>query len=291
MIYLENQPLKVYINANNTTEIIIVQNILESYEKYIMAVEKNVMTLYSKMEEDKLSQDIIEKANYEISLDLVMTALSRGNFFDFHEIKDSKSIGIFNYYCYVAISLLITYLTIFSGIKLMMERNSGILSRYLVSGNSMRLFLFSKVIVQLIFVSLVTIINLFLLHGYITESVFASLQLYLLIISFYFWFIGLFFLISSVVKTRQNYLLMSNALALVMLIIGGGIIPIKYMPDNLVTLSRLTPVYWFMKGIIAIQNNADTGNVTGILAVFTIVGIGLFLFTAEFCQKAGAIYE
>ncbi|BCN30461.1 ABC transporter permease [Anaeromicropila herbilytica] len=291
MVHLESQSLKVRIHATNSTDIIIIQNILKSYEKYIMAVEKNVVTLYNMMEEKGMSQTTIDKANYQISFDLVMTALGRNQFFDFHQVKDNKNTGILSYYMYVCLAMIISYFAIFVGMSFMRERNLGIINRYLASGNKMLTFMLGKITFVLSVVSISLIVCSLITHISMNKSIFHSFHkeilILFMILTFLIFLLGFYFLISSVVSSRQNYLLISNALCLVLLIVGGGIIPIKFIPDNLAKLSGLTPNYWFVRGMIMIEKSNDIINVIPIMLSFLILGLLTLLLSSLIYQSIG----
>ena len=60
----------------------------------------------------------------------------------------------------------------------------------------------------------------------------------------------LFMIIARFVNSVPGYMVLGNMLILFMTIAGGGIIPIMYLPEGVLTIARFTPTYWFIKLIL-----------------------------------------
>ena len=117
LIRIENVPVQVKINAEDVMAAIIIKNVLDSYEKYIEAVEVNAVSLYGIMEEDGMEPDVVDDMNVKISTDLVFTALGRQDLFRPAPLKDIASVPMNEYYCYVLEGVLLIYLGLYVGMR------------------------------------------------------------------------------------------------------------------------------------------------------------------------------
>ena len=51
-------------------------------------------------------------------------------------------------------------------------------------------------------------------------------------------------------KSEGGYIIFSNMLILLLTIVGGGIIPVMYLPEAIARVARFTPNYWFIKMLL-----------------------------------------
>jgi len=54
-------------------------------------------------------------------------------------------------------------------------------------------------------------------------------------------------------------MIVGNFFSFIFCIIGGGIIPIMYLPTELVELAKYTPNYWFIKEMLSVQKEVVNG--------------------------------
>lgn len=273
MIYMEHMPVKVRISTADTTKAILIRNILESYEKYIRAVEINCVALYDAMTLAQMDSKLIEEKNVEISYDLIFTALGKEEFFQYKEIGNFPSTTIVNYYMCAILSILIIYSGLYVGFLLMKEKQLGTLRRLHTTGMPMTVVLLEKILL-----SSVLIFFVFFIVNFITVLTHSN-QDYVKTGIFYF--SAIFFCISFTVFLSgifhkvQNYMIVCNFISFLFLILGGGLIPIMYLPTEIVTLSKFTPLYWFIRMLLMIQNGIEK-------ELFIRLIIGLFMGTVLF---------
>lgn len=282
LMYLENEPIKVKINGKDSTESIVITNLLSAYEKYISAVEKNVMYLYDVMRLSEISKDQIDQANREISMDLVMTVLEKENFFEFHERSDYPSTSLTTYYFMSFLSAAVLYYGMVVGIMMLKDRSTGMLNRYLVTGRSVLSFMIAKGVT--LFILLIGIFLIpYCLSLFLINSRVNGINI-LVLLTYFIFSLSLAFFVSAITQTREKYILFSNSLYFFFLNFGGCIIPIKYLPDNVVNLSKITPNYWFVKAmLLGKQNNIDQG-IAWVILIGGVLSV-LFLFLSKTLYK------
>ena len=250
LMYLEKLDIDVYIDGASEAEAIILKSILQSYERYVVAVQYNSSGLYDISKSSGLDNKLNHKQNVIVSMNLIKKAMNKESFFKYNEL-DTDSLSIVNHYLLVLLYAVIVYMGIYSGVIVKREQLSGVLKLYKVNGGSMGRYIISKAFCVAILLSAMVSVPVIL--SIITKDIYISPVVIIMvgIISFIInaLMIGCSLLISSI----NIYTLLFNVLALITLIVGGGIIPLAYMPDNMVEISKAMPFYIFssiMKGFL-----------------------------------------
>lgn len=251
LMVLNHQPVKVLINSKDPVKAILIKNLLESYETYISAVEINCVGLYEVMYLSGMDQGLIDKKNYEISLDLIFTALGKDTFFQYEEVIDYPSTSITDYYIYSLLIMAISFASLYVGYQMMKEKKLSTFSRLHTIGFSAYKIVLEKI--------LFSTFILFLMIGflYMISSLSGGNTLHLklvpvILLTVLFYTTFAIFL-SSIFHHVQNYMIAGNMIFLVFSIIGGSIIPIMYLPKRLADLAKLTPNYWIEKVCLLVQ--------------------------------------
>ena len=281
MVQIEHAPIKVYINTYDSTKALLIKNLLQSYEKYVAAVEIGCVTLYEVMELSKMPQELIDEKNVEISYDLIFTAISKDAFFKEVNISDISAIPLKTYYVYEAIYLIICYLSVMLGIQFLRERQKGIYKRLLTTGTSMTGLVVGKIFVFAGFCELIIILLSTLLH--FTSGGGPKFQTVLLISMFLWISCAICVFISACIKNIATYLLSMNLIIIFGAIIGGGIIPLSFLPKELYQIASKTPNAWFIKEMIRFQGPEANG--------FDVSLISIALAFIGFVLLSGAMYR
>lgn len=270
VIDIENVPVKVVLSQADITKSILIQNLLEAYEGYIEAVQINCVVIYDIMKKDMLSEGSIDTANLEVSLELVATAIDKNSFFNRINIDEIKSIPIVKYYSYVLLYLLILYAAMAYGLRIMKEQQSGILSRFHTTGmNPAKYFIGKQLFILTVFSTV--FFAIYTIKFASTHSFHFKSYIFCIIVSALF---SAFFLaFSSLFTTMKSYLLASNLFIIFSVILGGGIIPLLYLPQSMIKIARFSPNYWFVMQIYSLDSKEE-------LIPFTqmIFGTGAVIF-------------
>lgn len=277
MIRIEHSPIKVRINIEDTTKAILFQNILLSYEKYIAAVEVNAVGLYEIMELGGMDRKLIEEANTEISLDLIFTALGKEAFFTFREIDTFPATRVDEYYMISILVMALMYAGLYAGFRVLKEASLGTLTRVKTTGLPMLRFLSAKMLILTCILSAFTILSLSILKGRWSIGILftgISVTLFCVTVSL---------LLSALFSTVQRYILVGNLLVFYFIVIGGGIIPIQFLPQDIIKLSKFTPNYYILEGIIRLDQGQSgfTYRISLILTVISALSFFLAIFLFE----------
>lgn len=260
LIHIQNTPIDAKIHQSDTTTALLIQNVLEGYEKYIAAVQINTVGLYEIMENGAISPDIIEKKNTEISIDLVLAALGRNDFFEYEEHKTLSAIPIIEYYGYAVCVILIMYSSLYIGLLFLSERKSQVFQRGKLAGISLWKYGLAKLFVHGSILSLILSSGYFILnwndiqseqrlHTYLEWFVSDGIKKLCFMIGMVLFFIIFSMIVSCFFPDKNSFLIIGNMIYFVLAILGGAIIPFLYLPENIAFLGKWTPVYWFIYGM------------------------------------------
>lgn len=243
LINIQNVPMQAFINSNDKTRAIILKNMLLAYERYISAVEINCVSLYELMKESGMPLELCKEINVDISMDLVFTALGKTDFFTFNEMENVKHVPLVTYYCFEVLFLFLSYLAMLAGMDLLKERRQGVLVRLISSGTKVTTIIVQKMIyyVAMIAVLLGLLYGVVILRG---MTISGGLFVFLL---FYFAMASMFFMLLSAFITKiPTFLLISNIMILFGAVLGGGLIPILYLPPSMKYLAESMVNFWFL---------------------------------------------
>lgn len=289
LIYVENMPLKIRINGDNTMVAVILKNVLESYEKYISSVEVSIMSLYDIMQKNKMNEKLITDKNIEMSYSLVMTALGRDKLFSKDETADFPSTTLSNYYIFAFISVFLMYLGLSTGLDMLRENKNKTLQRYLIINRRIFKFIISKIMAVSFYVLILSgsIYGIAVAVGKLKLNIFLILNY--IIFTVFFVTLGVF--VSSFFCNRNMYMLTGNMLYFMLIIIGGGLIPIMYLPQNIVNIAYITPNYWFIRSMLLLQKNF-TGSQPKLVMIIVFTAIVLMSLLLSFIySRKEAVHE
>lgn len=243
LINIQNVPMQAFINANDKTRAIILKNMLLAYERYISAVEINCVSLYELMKETGMPSELCKEVNVDISMDLVFTALGKTDFFSFKEMENVKHVPLVTYYCFEVLFLFLSYLAMLAGMDLLKERRQGVLVRLISSGTKVTTIIVQKMIY---YVAMIAVL-LGLLYGVaVSRGIEVSGGLFVFLL-FYFAIASMFFMLLSAFVTKiPTFLLISNIMILFGAVLGGGLIPILYLPPSMKYIAKSMVNFWFL---------------------------------------------
>jgi len=266
MMHLEHSPIQVTLNLEDTTKAILFQNVLKSYEKYIAAVEANAVGLYEIMQRDGMNQELIDKTNRTVSIDLILTALGKESFFSYQPVEQFPTTTLVKYYICSLLVLILLYSGLYTGFQILREMKQGTFTRLRTTKTPLHQFLTAKMALLIMLFTIFTGISLSVIGEklVVMEGILFSLAISMFCISQ-----AVF--ISALFNTTQRFVLVGNLMIFYFTIIGGGIIPIQFLPQNMVFLSKITPNYYMLKGMIDLN--------LGQFQVVNQITIGFLLFS------------
>jgi ABC-2 type transport system permease protein len=285
MIHLEHSPVKVTLNISDTTKAILLQNVLKSYEKYIAAVEANAVGLYEIMEQDGMDQELITDTNRTVSLDLIFTALGKEAFFTFKPVSQFPVTTLPVYYIGSILVMALLYSGLYAGFQLLREMKQGTFMRLRTTGTPLLLFLTAKMAIVIIFLTAA-------LLGAVTILCQGPLSpggiLFCLAVTMFC--VSMAVLLSALFPATQRFVLAGNLLIFYFTVLGGGIIPIQFLPQDLLLLSKATPYFYILKGILDI-NQGMYWKLGGVTAGFLLIAAAFLGASVFLLMKRRVIYD
>jgi ABC-2 type transport system permease protein len=285
LMKLKHTPINVTVNISDTTKAILFKNVLTSYAKYISAVEANAVGLYEIMKQDGMEKELVVETNQTVSIDLILTALGKEVFFDFQPVEQFPTTTILNYYISSVLVMALLYSGLYIGFQVLQEMKQGTFTRLRTTKTPLYQFLIAKTIIILLILCIAASVALSIMNGKLVSE---REVLFCLSIIMFSLCEALF--LSAVFGTTQRFVLAGNLLIFYFTVLGGGIIPIQFLPQDMLVLSKVTPNYYMIQGLLGIgQGQYDKVNQFAmgflLLALF-LFGSALFLY-----QKRSVIID
>lgn len=280
LIHLVHDPIHVSINISDRAKSIVIKNILQSYEKYIQAVEIGSVGIYEILLFSGANTITASEINESVSIDLIVTALGKDSFFEFHEVKEYPSTNYSLYYMFDVLCISLTYLSIYIGFQMLKERRTGMSQRMLLLGITSKTMLLEKIL--LTFIPVFIVLCTFSLSFSKIVDINQWMKYMIFFIMFSFVCYLFFVLLSALCSTESNYMIVSNLLAFYGIVLGGGIVPISLLPWNLARFAIVTPNYWFIKTALLIDNGMDLFFYIIIIFLLVVLSVLFYLLTVRF---------
>lgn len=251
LMQMQNNPIQAKISTTDTTVALLLKNMLESYGKYISAVETNCAALYQAMQEDGMETDLLSAKNLQISKELIFMALGRGQFFRAEEGNRIHSVSLKDYYLQAILALSVLYLGLYGGFCYLKEKSTQTLERLRLSNISRLAYFGEKILFSTGVISVLFFI-LWCIRG-MARGTCLSPYILLAYAAIIVCSVCLGLILAVFCKNTKSFLLTSNILYLCMAIVGGAIIPMMYLPNSFCALAKVTPVYWFIKMLLMVS--------------------------------------
>ncbi len=244
LMNLENTRIKIRINQEKEVEASVLKAVLTSYEKYVTSVQNNAVGLYSSLGRSGLTRKENMKINLVSSWAMVNMAMGKENYFDYKVINIRK-ISLVEHYIYILIFIMIIYYGIYVGIQIKKEQSKGVLKLYRVSKGNPLSFVISKIVVNSVFLLILISIPICIISNNWGQGYNVEIMIYTVINIIMYMAIAI--MMALLIVNKNAYVLVTNGIAIILLVIGGGIIPENYMPANMVQLVKYMPTSLFEK--------------------------------------------
>lgn len=285
MMVLNHSPINITLNTSDTTKAILFKNVLKSYEKYITAVEANAVGLYEIMKAEKMAADLIESTNQTVSIHLIMTALGREAFFDYKSVSQFPVTTMAMYYIASILVMTALYFGLYIGYQVLNEMKLGTFTRICTTKTSLYQFLNAKMLVVIGILTLLVTTAIIML----CQRSF-SLELFLFSLAVAMLSVCLAVFLCAMFRTTQRFILAGNLIIFYFVVIGGGIIPIQFLPQDMLRLSEFTPYFYILKGILNINMGHDW-KAEGTTIVFFLLSISLYMISLIILKRRSVIND
>lgn len=290
MTYLEHLPVQAVISAKNPVIEIMLKNLLESYEKYIASVEIHCVALYDVMLMSGMTREQASQMNEKISVQLILKALSKSDFFERYILENYSAIKLIPFYIHEAVLLALTFLALLFGVRFQKEHHAGIYVRLNAMGVGEMRILAQK---QLFFGAELAVFAA-LCYAVLKAAGQDVLRRTVVLFWLYGWLMGaaMLFLAAAFQKTK-NYLLASTMFLLLGAILGGGLIPFMYLPAGMQRIARFLPNYRALRLLFDAEAGRLSAGQTAWIAAGAVVCAALLLLFAAglYRRREGQVYE
>lgn len=272
IIDIEPIPVKVRISDDNSITSIMVRNVLDSYEIYVSSVQNNIMALSQALRMLNIGNTERVLVNTSMSIELITTVLSKESFFEYEHVEAYATVDMRNSILFAVVCMVISFGALFVGVDLLKEKEYGVIGRYKAGGGNLMLFMANKLIFYTVTMySLILIPNL--IGSFVkNESLNMSMMLlYFLIVVFSLSLSMFLAVLSGKIRT---YVLVGNMFCICTYLVGGGIIPATYLPENMLSISKFMPAYNFIQMLIKVSSNVPLNvydNTIILYAVLTVM--------------------
>ncbi len=282
IMYFDYLPIQVKINYKDTMKAVLLKNVFLGYEKYITAVEIGVNTLYDSMKDLGYDRELLDLYNQKIAYELVMASVGRNELFSLKEIVDVPTVMSTIYYFLAIVVMFLMYISVFSTINLIREREGMCLQRLKITKISLFNYILSKAISNTIFIVLIAFIwyTLFVIFsGNSFTGNIIMIGIFLIVIILFN--ISLTMMLSGLIGKEDGVILFSNVFIFINAIIGGSIIPIPMMPDSLQNIAIISPNYWMIRGLLYFESSYNFWEGIIILIIFLILSLIMIVITSS----------
>lgn len=275
LMNMEHLPMRAVVSMRQPTKALVFRQVLEAYETYIKTVEVNCTALYDRMKDEGFSGADLTKANLEISVDLIFTALGKDEFFRIRNVEAVNKVALTEHYILTILFFAGVFLFLPAGLKILKLRQNGMLLRLKTMQISAWDVLFATAVPYVTGTAVLVSLLLLFFEKFEFWSLFCGVFLLLTVLFFVLF-------LSSLVQKKKDYLFAFNVLLLLLSVLGGGIVPKQYLPDLFAKFAEVLPNENF---VLLMTGNAE--HLQGITALAVVLSALLFVFSAICLDRRG----
>lgn len=171
----------------------------------------------------------------------------------------------------------VVFVAIFYGLYIIMDRDTGILQKLLVTPTPRLALVWGKMMsagVRGLSQSLIIFLFAFILQIQLHMTVLSIIGVIVIVMLGAGFFTGLSMIIASIVKTRERFMGIGQVITLPLFFASNAIYPISIMPAWLQAVARVNPLSYMVDGLRALMlTTGNTGMVSvdiGVLVVATL---------------------
>lgn len=199
--------------------------------------------------------------------------------------------GNFTYLQFITPGILtqsVTFVSIFYGLDIIMERDTGLLQKILVTPTPRLALVWGKMLsasVRGVSQAFVVFILAMLLGIHLRLSIYSMVGTIVLIILGAGFFTGFSMIIASIVKTRERFMGIGQTITLPLFFASNAIYPIAIMPNWLKVVATLNPLSYMVDGMRALLLTGNLSRLSFDMLVLAVVTFLISLLTAYMYPK------
>lgn len=294
LMYIENYPINIILNKREPLKSSVLQNMMESYGSYVSSVEKSIVAYIGYLDEYDFTPSQLQDINEEMSIKLILSALSRGELFQEKEIGSIPSSTSAEYFIAAILVLLLMYNGVSSGNHLIKEINSGCLKRTVASPAGTLSVVLSKWIsfslygsVEVLLFILPAVVFLRAFHQDLLVQIIVYMWIAIFFINSIFIFLATFF------HKEEVFMAVGNIFVFICALVGGSFLPLQLMPLEIQKIAAITPNYWIIRGSLYIMNYSTGSGALGVSYLdfirYSFIAISLLLILISYFRLRKAV--
>ncbi len=174
----------------------------------------------------------------------------------------------------------VTFVAIFYGLYIIMDRDAGILQKFLVTPTPRLALVWGKMLsatVRGISQAVIVFIFAFILGIKLHITIWTIPGVMIIVLLGASFFTGLSMIVASIVKTRERFMGIGQVITLPLFFASNAIYPIQIMPPWLQVVAKINPLSYMVDGL---RSLLVSGVTTGILADVGILLAATLLISA-----------
>lgn len=252
LLNMENPPLKLYSNGENMFEFLIVQKTVEGFSKYVNYVEICTSAEYYALRELGMSREDAIGINDDISYTLIFKTLGRKSFFETVPVHNFPSVSSLVYHSISILVLLLFFMTTFSSIEIIEERDSNIAVKIAMAGKNVFSYLFAKSFAYSIFNSLCMSVFI-LVFVKVSGIVFSLEEVLVFLFGAAFLLNSCWILTGTLIRDKDGFTSISSVFNVMIAFVGGSFFPVVLLPYSISRFSVYSPNLLLSKKFVNIM--------------------------------------
>jgi ABC-2 type transport system permease protein len=182
----------------------------------------------------------------------------------------------------------VVFVAIFYGLYIIMDRDTGILQKLLVTPTPRLALVWGKMIsagIRGLSQALIVFLFALILGIQLHITIWSILGVIVIVMLGASFFTGLSMIIASIVKTRERFMGIGQVITLPLFFASNAIYPIGIMPAWLQTVSRLNPLSFMVDGLRTLMLSGGTTGVGFDMGVLAVVALLISMVSAWFYPK------
>jgi ABC-2 type transport system permease protein len=182
----------------------------------------------------------------------------------------------------------VVFVAIFYGLYVIMDRDTGILQKLLVTPTPRLALVWGKMIsagIRGLSQALIVFLFAIILGIQLNITFLSILGVIIIVMLGAGFFTGLSMIIASIVKTRERFMGIGQVITLPLFFASNAIYPISIMPEWLQTVAKLNPLSYMVDGLRALMLSGTTTGVGFDIGILVVVTLFMSVLSAWFYPK------
>lgn len=285
LLNMENPPINIVYDGNNSIEFFIIYKTVESFSKYVNYVEICTASEYYALIDMGFATEDALKINDTVSFRLIMDTLGRKILFDSQPIYQFPSVSSMIYHGVSIFVLIMFYISTLCALDIIEEKKSKVLTRIRFSDTGIFSFYLMKVMA---YTTLTTIwmCGAVMVYQQIFKARIDFVITVLSISAISFLLNAFYIVMAEIIKDKEGFLSFTSLFIVSFAFLGGTFFPVALLPYSLSRLTGFSPNLIITKNIINLMyNNIDKNYQLSLVLASVVLGLVIIFFSTSMAKK------